>query len=46
MTDRGVGMLRRLFKQQLKAMRAGKDPINVRFDEDKPIKVEAGRFTI
>jgi phenylpropionate dioxygenase-like ring-hydroxylating dioxygenase large terminal subunit len=46
-TDRGVAMMRRLFKQQLEAVAAGKDPINVSFDQNGPaMKVEAGRFRV
>jgi len=46
-TDRGVAMMRRLFKQQLEAIERGKDPINVSFDQDAPpVQVSAGRFRI
>jgi hypothetical protein len=44
-TDRGVAMMRRLFKQQLEAIEHGSDPINVSFDRDAPpVRVSAGRF--
>jgi hypothetical protein len=47
LTDRGVAMMRRLFKQQLEAIEHGKDPINVSFDQDAPpVRVSAGRFRI
>jgi phenylpropionate dioxygenase-like ring-hydroxylating dioxygenase large terminal subunit len=47
LSDRGVIMLRKLFRQQLEAIAEGKDPINVSFDEGTPaIRVESGRFAV
>ena len=38
-------MLRRLFQRQLDAVREGKDPIGVSFDEKAgPVEFEAGNF--
>ncbi len=47
LSDRGVIMLRRIFEDQLKAIAAGRDPLNVAFtDEAAVIKVEGGRFAV
>jgi len=44
-SDRGVVMLRRLLKQQLDALKAGKDPINLAFDPGTElVHMEAGQF--
>jgi phenylpropionate dioxygenase-like ring-hydroxylating dioxygenase large terminal subunit len=47
LSDRGIIRLRKLFRQQLEAIEAGKDPINVNFDETAPpVRVESGRFLV
>jgi nitrite reductase/ring-hydroxylating ferredoxin subunit len=44
-SDRGVVMLRRLLKQQLDALKAGKDPLNVAFEPGHDVvDLEAGQF--
>jgi hypothetical protein len=42
-SDRGVVMLRRLFRKQMDIVASGGDPIGVSFDNDLRI-VEAGSF--
>jgi len=43
-SDKGIGMLRRMMTQQLKAIAEGRDPIGVSFDPDAaPIVFEAGQ---
>ena len=44
-TDRGVSMVRRLFKQQLEVIDAGGDPIGVTFDPSEAVfSVDAGNY--
>jgi phenylpropionate dioxygenase-like ring-hydroxylating dioxygenase large terminal subunit len=44
-SDRGVALVRRVLRQQLDALTAGRDPIRVCFDADAPpITFEAGNF--
>ena len=44
-SDKGVAMLRRLLKRQVKVVAEGKDPAGVSFDEDAPpVAFEAGNF--
>ena len=44
-SDRGVALVRRVLRQQLDALAAGRDPIGVGFDPDAPpITFEAGNF--
>ena len=44
-SDRGVILLRKLLRQQLKALSEGRDPLGVSFDEHAaPIKLEAGNW--
>jgi phenylpropionate dioxygenase-like ring-hydroxylating dioxygenase large terminal subunit len=44
-TDRGVSMVRRMFKQQLEIMDQGGDPLGVTFDPENAIQVlEAGNY--
>ncbi|HJV54768.1 MAG TPA: aromatic ring-hydroxylating dioxygenase subunit alpha, partial [Methylomirabilota bacterium] len=44
-SDRGVALVRRVLRQQLDALAAGRDPIGVCFDADAPpITFEAGNF--
>ncbi|MEP7280939.1 MAG: hypothetical protein ABI696_03075 [Rubrivivax sp.] len=44
-SDRGVVMLRRLFKQQLDRVAAGQDPICTAFEPGQElIELEAGQF--
>jgi nitrite reductase/ring-hydroxylating ferredoxin subunit len=44
-SDRGIMMLRRLLKQQIEALKAGKDPLNVAFDGGTElVELEAGQF--
>jgi len=44
-SDRGVALVRRVLRQQLDAVAAGRDPIGVCFDADAPpITFEAGNF--
>jgi phenylpropionate dioxygenase-like ring-hydroxylating dioxygenase large terminal subunit len=45
LSDKGVVMLRRLMKQQIKLVEEGGDPLGVNFDPAKAVhKVEAGNF--
>jgi len=47
LSDRGVIMLRKLFRQQLEAISAGQDPVNESYDETaSPIRIESGRFVV
>lgn len=42
-SDRGVSMLRKVFRDQLEAIAAGKDPMGVNFDPAKAlVQLEAG----
>ncbi len=42
-TDRGISMLRKVYRQQLDAIAAGKDPMGVSFDPDKDlVHLDAG----
>jgi phenylpropionate dioxygenase-like ring-hydroxylating dioxygenase large terminal subunit len=44
-TDRGIVMLRRLYREQLKALDEGRDPIGVTFDDNAPpVRLEAGNY--
>jgi phenylpropionate dioxygenase-like ring-hydroxylating dioxygenase large terminal subunit len=44
-SDKGVVMLRRLLKQQIKLVQEGRDPLGVNFDPaEAVVKVEAGNF--
>jgi phenylpropionate dioxygenase-like ring-hydroxylating dioxygenase large terminal subunit len=44
-SDRGIVMVRRMLKDQLEAMDAGRDPIGVSFDpKAPPVEFEAGNF--
>ena len=44
-SDRGVVMIRRMLKDQLEALAAGRDPIGVFFDpKAPPVQFEAGNF--
>jgi phenylpropionate dioxygenase-like ring-hydroxylating dioxygenase large terminal subunit len=43
-SDRGVAMFRRLFRQAVKAVQEGKDPINAGPGDDLLIKVRAGNY--
>ena len=44
-TDRGVAMLRRMLRQQVRIVADGGDPIGVSFDADAaPVRFEAGNF--
>jgi phenylpropionate dioxygenase-like ring-hydroxylating dioxygenase large terminal subunit len=44
-SDRGVSMVRRLFRQQLTVLDAGGDPLGVSFDETAAVQsVEAGNY--
>ena len=44
-SDRGIVMMRRLLKEQMKLVAAGGDPINVAYDLSKAtIKVPSGNF--
>jgi len=46
-SDRGIAMLRRLLRQQLDALREGKDPAGVSFDRQAaPVHFEAGNFLL
>jgi len=46
-SDRGVVMFRRLLRQQIEAVRAGRDPLGVIFDPARAtITVEAGNFIL
>jgi phenylpropionate dioxygenase-like ring-hydroxylating dioxygenase large terminal subunit len=45
MSDKGVAMLRRLLRQQIKLVQEGGDPIGVAFDADKAVnKVNSGNY--
>jgi phenylpropionate dioxygenase-like ring-hydroxylating dioxygenase large terminal subunit len=45
-SDKGVVMVRRMLRAQLKAVAEGKDPINVSFDpKTSPVKLSAGNYT-
>lgn len=45
-TDRGVSMLRKVYRDQLKALADGRDPIGVAFDVDeKLVRLDAGTTT-
>ncbi len=44
-SDRGIALLRRMMKQQIKIVREGGDPVNVAFAEkDATIKIVSGNF--
>jgi nitrite reductase/ring-hydroxylating ferredoxin subunit len=43
-SDRGVVMLRRLIRQQIQAVREGRDPVGVCYDPNHVNKVGAGNF--
>jgi phenylpropionate dioxygenase-like ring-hydroxylating dioxygenase large terminal subunit len=44
-SDRGVLMVRRMLREQLDAIEAGRDPIGVSFDRsEKPVAFEAGNY--
>ena len=46
-TDRGVSMVRRLWKEQLEVVRHGGDPAGVSFDPDEPpIEFVAGNYVV
>jgi hypothetical protein len=46
-TDRGVSMVRRLFKQQVQAVAGGADPAGVTFDESAAlVEVIAGNYIV
>jgi hypothetical protein len=46
-SDGGIVKLRRLLKQQLEALQAGKDPAGVSFDPlAPPVKFTAGNFLL
>jgi len=46
-SDRGVGLVRRQFKQQVDIVATGGDPVGVSFDPDEPpIDLLAGNFTV
>ena len=46
-SDRGVVMFRRLLRQQIEAVQAGRDPLGVIFDPARAtITVEAGNFIL
>ncbi|MDY7105868.1 MAG: Rieske 2Fe-2S domain-containing protein [Actinomycetota bacterium] len=46
-TDRGVSMVRRQWKEQLRVVAEGGDPMGVSFDADAPpIDVEAGNYVV
>jgi hypothetical protein len=45
--DRGVVMFRRLLRQQIEAVQAGRDPLSVIFEPDRAtVQVEAGNFIL
>ena len=45
-TDRGVSMLRKVYRDQMKALAEGKDPIGVAFDAGKElVRLDAGTVT-
>ena len=42
-TDRGISMLRKVYRDQLAAIAAGKDPMGVAFSADKElVRLDAG----
>jgi hypothetical protein len=44
-TDKGIVLMRRLFRAQLRAIEEGKDPIGISFDQSAPaIKLDAGNY--
>lgn len=44
-SDRGIVMLRRQLRQQLEAIQAGKDPLNIAFEPgSEMVELEAGQF--
>ena len=45
-TDRGVSMVRRQWKQQLRDFGAGADPVGLDFDDAAPIELLAGNYII
>jgi len=46
-SDRGVVMFRRLLRQQIEAVQAGRDPLGVAFDTAcATVQVEAGNFIL
>jgi hypothetical protein len=46
-SDRGVVMFRRLLRQQIEAVQAGRDPLGVAFDTAcATVQVEAGNFML
>ena len=46
-SDRGVVMFRRLLRQQIEAVQAGRDPLGVMFDPARAtVQVEAGNFIL
>jgi hypothetical protein len=46
-SDRGVVMFRRLLRQQIEAVQAGRDPLGVTFDPARAtVTVEAGNFIL
>ena len=46
-SDRGIAMLRRLLRDQLKAVEEGRDPAGVSFDPDAaPVQFTAGNFLV
>jgi hypothetical protein len=46
-TDRGVVMFRRKLREQIDAVREGRDPVGVVFDPSRAlVRVEAGNFLI
>ena len=46
-SDRGVVMFRRLLRQQIEAVQAGRDPLGVSFDPTRAtVTVEAGNFIL
>jgi nitrite reductase/ring-hydroxylating ferredoxin subunit len=46
-SDRGVVMFRRLLRQQIEAVQAGRDPLGVNFEPDRAVvAVQAGNFVL
>jgi phenylpropionate dioxygenase-like ring-hydroxylating dioxygenase large terminal subunit len=46
-SDRGVALVRRLLREQLDAVAAGRDPLGANHDEDAPpLALEAGNFLV
>ena len=43
-SDRGVAMFRRLFRQSVKAVQEGRDPVNVVREGEPTVKVRAGNY--